>query len=286
VDRRTPGNTQGMARVRWVLATMAVVATMVVAVPGVFAAGAPIPTPGLFPTTTTTTTAKPPPKPTTTTTVYEQRVPDQGFGPGDHDPAIKTAELMLNGQHYDVGKIDDTYDQDTAYAVTAFQKIHGMARTGVLTRDVAQKMREQMSPPPPLMTEGGGRRVEIDLPRQVLLLIVDNAVAKVLPISSGSGQHYCENGHCGVAVTPVGSYRVVYQVKGWQHSPLGYLYNPVYFDAYRGLAIHGSKSVPTYPASHGCVRIPMTAAEWFPGQAQKGTPVYVLDGEHEVAPLS
>src|SRR5258708_1270419 len=108
---------RGMARVRWVLATMVMTATLVVAVPRVFAAGAPIPTPGLFPTTTTT--AKPRPKPTTTTTVFEQRVPDQGFGPGDHDPAIKTAELMLNGQHYDVGKIDNTYDQDTADAVTA-----------------------------------------------------------------------------------------------------------------------------------------------------------------------
>src|SRR3954464_12123220 len=134
-----------MGRIRWVLAAMVAVSTMVVAIPHVFAASEPIPVPGLFPPTSTT--AKPRPRPTTTTTAYEQRVPDQGFGPGDQNPAIKTAELMLNGQHYDVGKIDDTYDKDTAYAVTAFQKIHGMARTGVLTRDVARKMREQDSPP-------------------------------------------------------------------------------------------------------------------------------------------
>jgi peptidoglycan hydrolase-like protein with peptidoglycan-binding domain len=274
-----------MGRTRWVLAAMVATIALIAIGPAVSASGADPPIPGILPTTTTT--AKPKPlRPTTTTTAYERRVPEQGFGTGDHDPAIRTAELMLNGQHYDVGKIDDAYDQDTAYAVTAFQKIHGMERTGRLTRDVAAKLRQQKSPPPPLMSEGGARRAEIDLPRQVLLLVVDNAVFKVLPISSGSGRYYSENGHSGRAITPVGSYRVAYSVKGWQHSPLGYLYNPVYFDANRGLAIHGSKSVPAKPVSHGCVRIPMTAAEWFPGQAPKGMPVYVLDGRTYVQPLS
>ena len=275
-----------MAQTRWLLTAMVMTMVVIAVGPAVSASnGAQPPVPGVFPTTTTTAKPKPVP-PTTTTTAYESRVPEQGFGPGDHDPAIQTAELMLNGQHYDVGKIDDTYDQDTAYAVTAFQKIHGMERTGRLTRDVAAKLRQQKSPPPPLMSGGGARRIEIDLPRQVLLLIVDNAVAKVLPISTGSGRHYCENGDCGVARTPLGSYRVAYYSSGWVHSPLGWMYNPVYYDTNRGIAIHGSKSVPSYPASHGCVRIPMTSAEWFPGQAPGGTPVYVLDGETYVQPLS
>src|SRR2546423_5808586 len=148
--------------------------------PAVSASGAADPPiPGILPTTTTTAKPKPPLRPTTTTTAYESRVPQQGFGTGDHDAAIRTAELMLNGQHYDVGKIDDSYDQDTAYAVTAFQKIHGMERTGRLTPDVAARLRQEKSPPPALMgPDAGTRRAEIDLPRQVLLLIVDNAVFK------------------------------------------------------------------------------------------------------------
>jgi lipoprotein-anchoring transpeptidase ErfK/SrfK len=45
-----------------------------------------------------------------------------------------------------------------------------------------------------------------------------------------------------------------------------------------GYAIHGALSVPAEPASHGCVRIPMTAAEWFPQHVAIGTPVHVLAG--------
>jgi lipoprotein-anchoring transpeptidase ErfK/SrfK len=43
--------------------------------------------------------------------------------------------------------------------------------------------------------------------------------------------------------------------------------------------------VPSYPASHGCVRISIASAEWFPQWAGKGTPVYVLDGQTYVQPL-
>ena len=42
------------------------------------------------------------------------------------------------------------------------------------------------------------------------------------------------------------------------------------------MAIHGAHSVPAGPASHGCVRIPMNAAEWFPSKVGVGTAVYVL----------
>ena len=64
--------------------------------------------------------------------------------------------------------------------------------------------------------------------------------------------------------------------RGWHTSRLGQLYNAVYF--YGGYAIHGSRSVPAQPASHGCIRIPMSAAEWFPGHVSTATAVYVLPG--------
>ena len=67
---------------------------------------------------------------------------------------------------------------------------------------------------------------------------------------------------------------------GWETGPLGSLYNSQYFNG--GIAIHGSRSVPAYPASHGCVRISMSAAEWFPDQVSIGTPVYVVAGDEPV----
>ena len=78
-------------------------------------------------------------------------------------------------------------------------------------------------------------------------------------------------------MTPAGSYHVFQRVRGWQTSRLGRLYNPLYFNG--GIAIHGSSSVPGYPASHGCVRIPMSAAEWFPDRVSLGTPVYVVSAD-------
>jgi lipoprotein-anchoring transpeptidase ErfK/SrfK len=80
-------------------------------------------------------------------------------------------------------------------------------------------------------------------------------------------------------VTPPGSYRVGYHVDGWHKSPLGRLYNPVFYMVGVGIAIHGYPAVPSQPASHGCVRIPMTAAETFSDQVPADTPVYVLDGK-------
>jgi lipoprotein-anchoring transpeptidase ErfK/SrfK len=41
-------------------------------------------------------------------------------------------------------------------------------------------------------------------------------------------------------------------VDGLDEAPLGTLYRPLYFVG--GWAVHGSPSVPGYPASHGCVR--------------------------------
>jgi lipoprotein-anchoring transpeptidase ErfK/SrfK len=43
-------------------------------------------------------------------------------------------------------------------------------------------------------------------------------------------------------------------VVGYDPSPLGVLLDPMYFVA--GYAIHGNPSVPPYPASHGCIRVP------------------------------
>ena len=42
-------------------------------------------------------------------------------------------------------------------------------------------------------------------------------------------------------------------------------------------AIHGFPSVPSYPASHGCVRIPIWIADWLYQQSTVGEPVYVYE---------
>jgi lipoprotein-anchoring transpeptidase ErfK/SrfK len=185
---------------------------------------------------------------------------------------VRLIEERLEALHYPVGTVDSTYDADTAQAVMAFQKVHGMERTGRVTPDVWSAMSTAQNPPP-LVSGGAERRVEIDIARQVLFLYEGGQLSRIVAVSSGNEVRYCENGSCGNAVTPRGDFKVYRQGRGWEYGPLGGLYNPAYFVG--GVAIHGSKSVPPQPASHGCVRVPMSVAEWLPERIPIGTPVHV-----------
>src|SRR5438045_3119731 len=82
--------------------------------------------------------------------------------------------------------------------------------------------------PAPLVPAGAPTRVEVDVARQVLFVWSDGQPVKILPVSTGSGLHYCEKGGCGVAVTPLGDFRAERRIAGLHRSPLGVLYNPVF----------------------------------------------------------
>jgi hypothetical protein len=66
---------------------------------------------------------------------------------------------------------------------------------------------------------------------------------------------------------------------GTRETKLGKLYNPVYFN--QGVAVHGANLVPLEPASHGCIRIPMSVATVFPAMVQFRDRIYVFDGIKE-----
>ena len=227
----------------------------------------------------TTTTAPPPDAADQefATTTTSPPAPLPGLGKGDRGATVAALERKLSEHHYYVGKVDEAYDQDTVYSVTAFQKVAGMERTGRATDDVVAAVERTTAPPPALVPAGGANRVEVDLPRQVLFFYQGGNLSAILPVSTGSGSRFCSEGWCRRAVTNPGSFAIYRQARGWEKGPLGSLYNPQYFDG--GIAIHGATSVPAHPASHGCVRIPMSAAEWFPTRVGKGTPVYVAGAD-------
>jgi lipoprotein-anchoring transpeptidase ErfK/SrfK len=176
-------------------------------------------------------------------------------------------EKKLAELHYDVGPVDGNVDEQTINAILAFQKVYGLERTGGLTDPVTAQILATKDDPPALVPgDTSPNKVEIDLRRQVLFLYENGSLSKILPVSSGTAK----------TPTPTGDYQVYRYDSGWHTSPLGQLYNAEYFVG--GYAIHGAKSVPAEPASHGCVRIPMTAAEWFPDHVANGTPVHVLAG--------
>ena len=224
------------------------------------------------------TPSAPAPPATTTTTAP----PDGTLQAGMQGDAVRALQARLVALHYDPAPVDGRYGGGLVSAVMAFQKVAGMPRNGRATPDVLAAV-ASATDPAPMLAEGGATRIEIDMNRQVLFYWRDGALLRVLPVSTGTGRRYCEEGSCGVAVTPSGSFRIERRIRGKHKSPLGLLYDPLYFTG--GYAIHGSPSVPGYPASHGCVRIPLHVSGWFYDSVPNRTPVYVIGGKYPAAPL-
>jgi hypothetical protein len=192
---------------------------------------------------------------------------------------LKQAERRLSEMGYKAGPADGVVDDTTRNAVVLFQKWEGRKVTGQLTRSDFDAI---MSAEPPQPRDPGYAHVEVDLDRQLLLLIDgDGAVARMLPVSTGSNKQYNEKGLRGLAYTPRGRFRIYAKISGWRKSPLGLLYYPNYFSD--GLAIHGNPSVPHSPQSHGCIRIPMSAAEEISKRLPVGMILLIYDSQSFVS---
>ena len=159
--------------------------------------------------------------------------------PMTHDLVADMLEQRLASMHYALRGIDSRFDDDTYAAVLAFQKVHGLARTGRVDLALWQRIASAATPP----ARYRGDHVEVDKARQVLFEVRRGKVVLVVHISTGATGN-----------TPPGRWQVYRRVTGWDWV----LYYPTYF--LRGFAIHGYPSVPPYPASHGCVRVPLWVA--------------------------
>jgi peptidoglycan hydrolase-like protein with peptidoglycan-binding domain len=169
------------------------------------------------------------------------------------------------------GRIDGVFGGATRGAVYAFQKVHNLERTGVFAASDWRFFSREISGP------GSGpeaSRVEVDLNRQLLYLIEAEELAGVFTISSANGESYRNaRGRVVRANTPEGRFTFQRSRAGWWESYLGFLYRPHYF--YGGYAIHGSSSVPPFPASHGCVRVEIVDMDFLATRLRVGMPIYV-----------
>jgi N-acetylmuramoyl-L-alanine amidase len=152
---------------------------------------------------------------------------------------------------------DGRYDFRTADAVVAFHKVQRMDRLFSASVATWRALADPVRPRP--RRDWRGLHIEVDQTRQVLYTVQDGEVTNVLHVSTGAGR-----------TTRDGSFSVYRKLAG--HST-NRLYYPSYFDGLR--ALHGWTEVPTYPASHGCVRIPYWNAIWTYRQAVFGTRVVI-----------
>jgi len=188
-------------------------------------------------------------------------------------PDVKALQRRLAALHYDVGRITGTYNFDTFHAVTAFEKVQRMTRNGVVNAAVLKALASPRIPH--LRHPLRGPAVEIDLTRQVLYYAVNGKIVRIFDASTGGGYYYTgSDGTQQRAITPTGHFAIRYKINRWVKSKLGVLYRPAYFN-YSGYAIHGEPEVPSYPASHGCVRITVPAMDRFYAKLVNGESVWI-----------
>ncbi|NNC92664.1 MAG: murein L,D-transpeptidase [Acidimicrobiia bacterium] len=247
-----------------------------------------IPTPATVRSTTTTTMSAPP---TTTATMADPTMPDptvprrvtttttldvpEPLEPGDRGPGVVRLQEAMAAAGFFRDEIDGSFGPRTAAAVIAVHKALDLERTAAWATGDWAALSEYEGPVLPDRTDEPNR-VEVDLTRQLLYRLEDGAVVDIIPVSSGNGALY-ENatGALVRARTPRGDYSFYKHYTGWRISYLGGLYRPWYFSG--GYAIHGSASVPAYPASHGCVRVPNWEADHLASELWIGSPVHLWD---------
>jgi lipoprotein-anchoring transpeptidase ErfK/SrfK len=192
-------------------------------------------------------------------------------------PTTAAVQQVLADQGYYVGAIDGVDGAGTHAALLAFQKVNGLAADGVVGPATTAALAD---PRAPELVGGDATRIEVDLTRQVAHLILDGTLVRTFHISSGNGAWY--SGGTAQALTPVGRFVIERRIEGVRNAPLGTLYDPLYF--HQGWALHGSNSVPAYPASHGCVRMTRTDIVWLADRVTDGTEVVLHGGTHVFAP--
>lgn len=186
-----------------------------------------------------------------------RRTPLPSLARGADGVFVGLLERRLVALDYRLDGVGGTYDVRTADAVVAFHKVQRMPRRFDVTEATWRALASPLRPRPRFGWPA--RHVEIDQTRQVLYTVRDRAIVSISHVSTGKPS------------TPTydGTFRVYRKVAGTYHG----LYFPSYFDG--GRAIHGWESVPTYAASHGCIRFPFWNAQWIFRHAPIGTAVRI-----------
>ncbi len=179
---------------------------------------------------------------------------------------IKSVQTKLLSLKYNPGTADGLLGQNTRNAIVAYEKQNDLHIDGVLDTQVfnhIMQANENNVCMPQASRDVNGYLTQIDLTKQVMSVFKENVLLRIVPISSASGKNFRHpDGHIVKAITPTGHFTAIRHLKGVHHSYLGVLYNPVYITD-TGIAVHGEPEVPYYPASHGCIRIPMIDSVWF-----------------------
>jgi lipoprotein-anchoring transpeptidase ErfK/SrfK len=181
------------------------------------------------------------------------------LGDGASGPAVRLLQQQLSALHYSAPR-SGVFDEATGRAVIAYRKMTGLPRVPYTNLSVFKRLQEGGGVFH-VRYRGDGRHVEADLTRQVLAEIEPGGhVRRIYTISSGKPS----------TPTVLGRFQVYSKTPGTNSEGM---VDSNYF--IRGYAIHGYAEVPTYAASHGCLRVPIPDASSIYAWVRLGTPVDV-----------
>jgi lipoprotein-anchoring transpeptidase ErfK/SrfK len=182
-------------------------------------------------------------------------------GPAPAD-ARGVQKRLVSLRYLPANAVTGKWDDRTLHAVTAFQAWQRVSRDGIVGAQTLAAL-ETAGPPKPAESPTG-RHVEIYRTRGVTLLLDRGRLVRALHSSSGATGHE----------TPAGSYSIFRKERNsWSVPYKQWLPHASYFN--RGIAFHGYPSVPAWPASHGCVRLPSAEAPFAYDFMSIGTRVSV-----------
>jgi L,D-transpeptidase catalytic domain/Putative peptidoglycan binding domain len=196
---------------------------------------------------------------------------------------VKRLQQRLKDLHYEPGDISGKFTHLTTQAVWAFKKLEmGIPYTqvdGIVKQNTWSQMEASVTVAP-RKKNATITHVEVYVELQVMVVFKNNSPVLISHVSTGTGEAWkaqitidpgapdnpgstpLDEHITGVAKTPSGTYRFIWRQTdgdGWRVGKLGKMYKPTYFVG--GVAVHGMTDVPSRPASHGCVRLPMGAVD-------------------------
>ncbi len=189
----------------------------------------------------------------------EMRVIAPDMHEGTRGPGVWLLQSTLSALHYAV-PLNGVFDEATGQAVTAYRKVTGLVRVPDTDAQVFHLLRRRAGTFH-VRYPREGMHVEADLAAQVLAEIEpDGQVRRIYTMSSGKPS----------TPTVLGRFQVYLKTPGVNSEGM---VDSNYF--IRGYAIHGYPEVPTYAASHGCLRVPIPDAPAIYAWVRLGTPVDV-----------
>jgi hypothetical protein len=183
------------------------------------------------------------------------------LGGRDSGETVQLFHNLLDKQGYGNAPNGKSMNAATGRAVHAFRKVNGMARNEDATPGIFKKLADGKGAFK-LRYPGAGHHVETDISRQVMVLADNGKPQRTYHISSGAPGTPSDRGH------------FTFYRKDPGFNAIG-MYYSVYYN--RGEATHGYKSVPDYPASHGCLRNPIPDSKSIYNWINLGDDIWVYD---------